>query len=272
MRLAVHSVTSVHTVLGHLTIILFILSSSLALYTKQQKYVLLSIIFLSTFILTFTEIDYLFLLGYLCAFFYKKELKTRYRIMISVLLAISVVLFVNYQTGSQERFYQLLSNKQRIVNSGKVQSLYTMKDLLLRDVATLPIGLGPGTLYSFSAFKHKGEYFRKYIEDRSDEVKSTLDYRWSSFMAIIAETGLFSCLVYIFLFSYFFRRGLSVIRQKGQDPYNKGIASAYFFILMFFIYTAFILNSFEIMGLTYPIAIVSAYILKVDQAPEVSRG
>jgi hypothetical protein len=260
-----------HT-LGHLMIILLILSSSLALYTKQTKYLLLTIVFIATFILTFTEIDYVFLFGYLCVFFYKKEFKTRYRIMISVLLTISVVVFVNYQTSSRDRFYQYLTDKQRIVDMGKVQSLYTMKDFLLRDAANLAIGVGPGTSYSLSAFKYRGEYFKKYVEDRSGEIKSTLDYRWSSFMAIIAETGLFSCLVYIFLFSYLFRRAVLIIRHKGQDPYNKGIASAYLFILIFFTYTTFWLNSLEMMEFTYPIAIVTAYILKVGQDSEASRS
>jgi hypothetical protein len=258
--------------LGHLMMILLILSSSLALYTKQIKHVLLSIVFLVTFILTFTKLDYFFLFGYLCVYFQQRGFKTRYRTILTVFLAISALLFVRYQTGSHGEFNEYLTGKQTIVNSGKVQSLNRMKDLLLQDVAQLAIGLGPGTYCSYSAFTHRGEYFRKYVEDKSDEIKSTMDYRWSSFMAIIAETGLFSCLVYVFIFGYLFKRALLIIRQKGQDLYNKGIASAYLFILIFFIYTAFILNSFESMELTFPVAIVTAYILKVDQVSEMARG
>ncbi len=258
--------------LGHLMMIFLILSSGLALYTRQIRYLLLTIVFLATFILTFTEFDYVFLFGYLCVYFWQREFKTRYRIMITLLLAISALLFVSYQKSSQGQYYEYLADEQRIFESGKVQSLNTMKDVLLKDVAQVAIGLGPGTYCSYAAFAHRGEYFKRYVEDKSEEIKSTADYRWSSFMAIIAETGLFSFIVYIFLFGYLFKRAVSVTRKKGKDPYNKGIASAYLFILFFFIYTMFILNSFESMEFTYPIAIVSAYILKVNQVPEVTRG
>jgi len=258
--------------LGHFMIILVVLCSSLALFTRQLKCLILTIIFLATFLLSFTELDYLFLFCYLIVFCFQRNIKARYRLFCFALIAISAILFINYQANSQGRFFQYVTDKHTIVNSGKVQSLYLMKGLLLRDVANLAIGLGPGTFCSSSAFKHRGEYFRKYVEDKSEEVKSTIDYRWSSFMAIIAETGFISFLIYIFLFGYFFKKAVSIITQKGQDSFNKGIGSAYCFILIFFVYTIFLLNSFEMMGLTFPIAMVTAYVLKISQELAVSRA
>jgi hypothetical protein len=257
--------------LGHLMIILFILSSNLALYTKQKKYLYFAIIYLVTFFLTFTEIDYFFLFGYLLMFFYQKGIKKRYRVAVTALYMIAALIFVNYQINTQGRFYQLLSNKRNIVNSGKVRSLDTMRDLISRDVSKFAVGVGPGTYCSGSAFKHGGVYFRQYVEDRSGIIESTLDYRWSSFMAIVAETGVFSYFVWIFLFGYLFKRGVIFKNQKGQDQYNRGVASAYLSILIFFTYTTFLMNSFEIPSLLFPIAILTAYILKISRAPEAER-
>lgn len=138
--------------LGHLMIILFILSSSLALYTKQKKYLLFAIIFLATFIMTFTEIDYLFLFGYFCLFFYQKVFKLRYRVMTTVLLVITSLLFVNYQISSHGRFYRLLSNRRNIANSGKLRSLNIMNGLISRDVSNFAVGVGPGTFCSVIYF------------------------------------------------------------------------------------------------------------------------
>lgn len=258
--------------LGHLMVILFVLSSSLALYSKRKVYLSFAFIFLMTFFLTFTELDYLFLFGYLFMLFCQKGFKFRYKLPITVILIISAALFFTYQRSSQGRFYQLITNERKIVNSGKVQSLFIMKDLISRDIVNFTVGIGPGTFCSSSAFKHKGDFFRKYVEDRRGEVHSTLDYRWSSFMAIIVETGLFSFFLYVLLFAYFLRKSILIMRWGSGNLYDKGIAFAYISILIFFAYSTLILNSFEIMGLTFPIAMVSAYVLKVSQDLEAHRG
>ncbi len=256
--------------LGHFSMIFLILSISLWMFTFEKKWLFFIFICLYTFIISFTEQNYTFLIFFILlaggAFLKKINFPFKSLAFFLILLVIFSGAFAAYKTNSKitERYFDYLNNPRKIEESGKVQSLLLVKKIISEEPHKILIGVGPGNFSGGIAAKVKGEYYEKYIGFRLIKIESTVDYWWSTFTTLISETGFIGYLLYMLIYIFIFIRGFKMYKSKNNEisNFDRGVAFALCNIILFLIYMSFWSNQLEWTVLTFPFSIISAYVWK----------
>lgn len=257
-------------IMSHYSMIFFMLSSCLLIFTLEKKWYIFAVVCLYALGISFAEQDYIFLAGFLSilsVLLFKRRtgLPIKLVIICSALLLASAVIFVNFKTGFNpaKRYIDYLKYPQRIKDMGKTQSLTMIKNLITQEPHAAILGFGPGSFSSGIAKKVGGEYFNKYIEFRVKGAESTLDYWWSNFSSLISETGLVGYVLYIMAFFTIFFHSWKAYSGISVNYFDKSMAFALCGIIIFLIYISFLSNALEWVAITFPPAIISAYVWKI---------
>ena len=148
--------------IGHFSIIFLILSTSLWLFTFKKKWLFFIFICLYTFIISFTEQDYLFLIFFILIsvnVFLRNRIKMPFKsfAFCGIFLLIFSGIFMSYKTNFEptKRYFAYFSNPRKIEGSGKVQSLLLVQKIISQEPHYILIGVGPGRLSAVIAAKVK---------------------------------------------------------------------------------------------------------------------
>lgn len=260
--------------LGHFSTIFFILSTSLYFFTLERKWLFFSAVCLYTFIISFTEHDYIFFVFFLLMsinIVLKRRISMplRFFLLFGITILVFSLLSLTFKTsaGPMKRYTEYFSNPQKLKASGKLQSLVLVKNIVFSQPANVLMGVGPGTFSSGIAEKIGGEYYRKYIEFRVRGIESMIDYWWSNFSSLLSEIGIVGYLLYA---SGFFMIFLTLFKSYRLnlplDNFTLGVTFASINIIIFLLFLSFMSNALEWVAITFPPAIISAYAWKAFQS------
>lgn len=252
--------------LGHFMTIMMIFCSSVYLYTSKSKWIALFTLFTYCFILTFTEQDYIFSAMYFSLIIlFGINLSLFKRLFLTTLFISAILCLLFYKADSLTRYIDYITDPSNLKHSGKAEGFAISRDIIFNDFPVFLIGTGPASFSSGLASKYKGKLYEKHIGYKIEEIKSTVDFAWSSFTSILTETGL---LGFAFYYGSFFLIIIHLLKniRITKDDWERGIILTTVSTCFFILYLSFIINIFEFVSIMFPVAVLISYSFKLLHA------
>lgn len=255
--------------LGHFSLMSFMVTASLWIFVRRTRFLILSLGCLTVFILTFTELDYLYLITFVISCAVLVRAKIRFPIRLAIPIVVMTIIFtVLLQPEQKMRYVHYFGDLKTLTGIGKVKALFLTGRILAEEPYRYLVGVGPSNLVGGIAAKARGKYYERYVGFRMVRIKSTLDYWWATFLSLLAETGLIGLMLYTACFLLILKRGMRLLlaRNPPVSDLDKSMAFAFCHLTVFLAYVCLLSNFFEWTEVTFPYAVLAAYVWRSHDA------
>ena len=252
---------------GYLLLILAIIVGSIFINERKQWQFMLASIFAIGFFIT-NALHALLLLPVVILLLFVsigRKISTKARIVAFMLIPISFVIIMSL--AGEEKIANTFE-PETLLQTGKLISYQTLITELPKELSFpgMIFGAGPGMYASEVAVKNRSTLFMKYVfpitANMPDDAKSsTMNFPWTSIIAMLGELGPFGLLLYSLLLLKIYRELRKVYWGFSTPPFWKGLAFGTMGAIIFMWLMAFIMTAFEDMFMTYPVFIISGVII-----------